>query len=295
MVVFLGWQEAGPIDVAPIDPQGTGFFAYQNGDVFLVTAKHVAEKLVPPFVARVNKKDGGADLIRFDRPSDVEWCVHDDSTVDIAVAPIKVPSWADFHAWIVGDESEHWKEIDAGSAVCVVGLYHMLFGRRENRPITHVGHIAMLPKDDLIPVDGILREGYLVGANAISGCSGSPVFAVGDVRLNIADGGIIGHHTKAVLLGIWSASWKVRASQVVAVREDEDGSIERLAPLGMGIVTPVQKLLDIMGGEKLKAATERRKQKITQSKGPTFDSAPSISASPTNNANPNHREDSSVL
>ena len=103
-VLFLGWQKAGPIDEAPIDPKGTGFLI--NGDpkrglpgLFLVTAKHVANRLVPPFVLRVNKKGGGAGLIHIERPEDIEWCFHPTiETVDIAVTSIRLPSWVDMTA-----------------------------------------------------------------------------------------------------------------------------------------------------------------------------------------------------
>ena len=100
-VVFLGWQLPGPVDTAPIDPKGTGFLmALQPGSYVLVTARHVAEKLIPPFVIRMNKKGGGANLMHVERPGDMTWCIHPtDNSIDLAVAPIEIPSWADVVAY----------------------------------------------------------------------------------------------------------------------------------------------------------------------------------------------------
>ena len=93
-VVFLGWQKEGPIDEAPIDPHGVGFLisgeADKGGGTYLVTAKHVAEKLHTPFVIRFNKKGGGSDLVHIDRPADIRWFTHPDKTVDLAVAAIEL-------------------------------------------------------------------------------------------------------------------------------------------------------------------------------------------------------------
>src|SRR5581483_4138039 len=178
-VVFLGWQKEGPVETASIDPRGTGFFVNYFGAALLVTARHVAEHLHPPFAIRLNNRTGGAGLYHVDRPSDLEWCFHKDRSVDLAVAPFPGASWAvarGLNAEGLRNDLKQMDQIDAGSPVCVIGLFHLLQGNRRNLPITYVGHVAMLPQDELIPVDGTLREGYLVQANAISGCSGSPVF-----------------------------------------------------------------------------------------------------------------------
>ena len=153
IVLFLGWQEAGPVDEAPIDPIGTGFLI--SGDpkrcpgLFLVTARHVAEKLPPPFVMRVNKKGGGAGLIHIERPEDIHWCHHPvDETVDIAVAPVSFPSWVDMTGLratgLFDDAPNQLKDIDAGDNAFVIGLFHLHHGEKKNIPVVFRGSVCCL-------------------------------------------------------------------------------------------------------------------------------------------------------
>jgi hypothetical protein len=298
-VVFLGWQEAGPIDEAPIDPKGTGFFIVGLKSLpgaYLATAGHVAKQLTPPFVIRVNKKGGGAQLIHIERPSDIEWCFHDDPTVDLAIAPILIPSWADacaINADGMQDDLKSLDQVDAGDPVCVVGLFHLLSGKRRNIPVTHVGHIATMPKDELIPVEGTLQEGYLVQANAISGCSGSPVFTARSVKFSMGDKSIIGLHSYAPMLGVWTSSWKVKGSEIVTaglpdVVCDASGV---LAPLGMGVVTPLTKLIDILWSENMKGASDRLREKAKKAESASPDMLVVREDGEKRRPNPTHRED----
>ena len=254
-VVFLGRQEAGPADVAPIAPTGTGFFVHGGktfpGRAYLVTARHVAEALRPPFVVRINKKGGGAGLVPIAQPDGIDWCHHDDSTVDLAVAPFSLPNWATargLNAEGLLEDVQGLGKVGPGDMVYVIGLFHLLYGKRENLPVTHVGHIAMMPGDEPIPVGRIHREGYLVQANAISGCSGSPVFALRTYKVTILGHTFFGHFPEAMVLGVWSASWKVKGSEVVSVgsHDGDPDAAGQLAPLGMGFVTPLPKLVDTM-------------------------------------------------
>ena len=299
-MVFLGWQKAGPIDVAPIDPRGTGFLLHGASSlgpgVFLATARHVAEKLHPPFVMRINKKGGGAGLVHFERPEDINWCFHPDATVDLAVAPINVPSWADATALpadpIFGEDIALISELDAGDIAWVVGLFHLHHGRQANVPVVHTGHIAVLPGDEFVSVDGKLVSAYLVQANAISGCSGSPVWACNTTFVRLNGKRIVGGHGPlAFLLGVWSSSWKVEKSQIVSVRTDEDDVQGTAAPLGMGIVTPAAKLGEILKGEEMMRARKELKEKTAAAKSATPDFLVEADAPPATDANPNHQED----
>lgn len=281
------------METAPIAPVGTGFFINGGeafpGQAYLVTARHVADKVHTPFVIRLNANGGGARLLHFERPSDIEWCFHPDSAVDLAIAPIALPSWAEargFNAQGLLRDSENIKDIDAGSTVCVIGLFHLHHGKRQNLPITHVGHVAMLPKDELVPVDGKLREGYLIQANAISGCSGSPVVTVRQIGLKTKPYAVVANEGVCMLLGIWSASWKVKGSEVVAVQTDTDDGKGELAPLGMGFVTPLSKLIDILWSDEMRTASGRLNKKLESANSLTFDSLEN--APPTKDENPHH-------
>jgi hypothetical protein len=280
-VVFLGGQGAGPIDEAPIVPKGTAFVMHGGKELgpgaFLVTAKHVAQKTDPPFVIRINKTGGGADLVHVDHTSDIRWCYHPtDKTADVAVAAIDLPSWADLSSYgtdgVLVSDLPNIAAIGARDIAFVVGLFHLHSGKRSNLPIVHTGHIAMLPGAELIPVEDTKVEGYLVQTNAISGCSGSPVFACNMLFTEWSGRKLAVYEGRASLIGVWSASWKVKRSEIVAVRtddgdeEDEKGT---LAPLGMGIVTPVSKLADILRGEELMQSRERLRMHRARDKSAT--------------------------
>jgi hypothetical protein len=279
-VVFLGWQKAGPIDVAPIDPKGTGFLLHGGKSLgkvtFLATARHVAEKLHPPFVVRINKKGGGAGLVHFERPEDINWCYHPDDAVDLAVAPIDAPNWAEATALradpIFGEDIALISNLDAGDVAWVVGLFHLHHGRQANVPVVHTGHIAVLPGDEPVAVGGKLVSAYLVQANAISGCSGSPVWACNTTFVTQDGERLVGGHGPvAFLLGVWSSSWKVEKSQIVAVRTDEDDRQGTAAPLGMGIVIPAARLGEILKGEQMTRARKELNQKTAAANSPTRD------------------------
>jgi hypothetical protein len=298
-VVFLGWQKAGPADIAPIDPKGTGFLmatdpAHGHG-AMLVTARHVAEMLHPPFVIRMNKKGGGSDLVHIERPTDIMWCFHPtDSTADIAVAPFAIPNWANVTCYatshFLGHDAERLKNIYAGDATCIVGLFYRHYGDQKNQPIVHNGHIAMLPSDPILVEGGAKRRGYLVEINGISGCSGSPVFALNSVEVNLGGDKFIAYGSEVVLLGVWSSSWKVKSSEITTVRTDDDDKDGTLAPLGMGIVTPGAYLAEILGGDDLRhelQELEKRRQDKLSATPDVLSGHPAKTA----DENPNHLED----
>jgi hypothetical protein len=297
-VVFLGWQQAGPADTAPIDPQGTGFLmaidpARGRGAV-LVTARHVAEGLHPPFVIRMNRKGGGSDLIHIERPEDIRWCFYpDDQSIDLAVAPIAIPGWADVTCYEVRHflekDAEKWRHIFVGDDVCVIGLFYPHYGEWRNEPIVHTGHIAMFPSVP-IGVNGVPRRGFFAEINAISGCSGSPVFGLRSALITADGVEFIAHDTQVALVGVWSSSWKVKAAEVTAVKTNEDDPSGIAAPLGMGIVTPAGYLATILEGDELKSELQKAEKRRQDALSATHDSL-----SPTKADNPSHQEDFRTL
>ena len=259
-VVFLGWQKEGPIDEAPIDPRGVGFLvlgqAESGGGTYLVTAGHVAEKLVPPFVIRFNKKEGGSELVHVETPKHIQWFFHPDQSVDLAVAPIEMPAWADHLRYNMDSVIKYAPlatELGAGDGVYVVGMFHFVHGSRRNLPAVYRGSIVLLPEDERLPVDQRSpMEGYLVQANTISGCSGAPVWASRLVQVeptskSLSDGTVFWAEGMLSLVGFWVASWKVKNTEIVGPADDagKDGRGSEDAPLGMGVVVPVAKLIEI--------------------------------------------------
>jgi hypothetical protein len=239
-VVFLGFQKEGPIDEASIYPRGVGFLLWgrvkEGGGTYLVTAKHVAEQLDPPFVIRFNRLGGGSGLVHIDDPSSIRWFTHPDESVDLAVAPIEKPEWSDNVRYHLDDviEYDHIRtETGAGDSVFISGLFHFVHGAKRNLPVIYLGHVALMPSDDRIPIEGRPDiEAYLVQANPISGCSGAPVWVHQAVQIEPPQGDSTDPLTfwaegRLSLLGFWSSSWKVRGSEVVMVTTDnsmEDSS-----------------------------------------------------------------------
>jgi hypothetical protein len=115
--------------------------------------------------------------------------------VDVAVLHHEIPDWADCipipTRFLVhpGDTHEYKKgvvptvpDVGIGDIAYVVGLFNPVKGKKVNLPLVHTGHIAMLPKDERIPVVDRNRrereiEGYLVQAHVLDGASGAPIFA----------------------------------------------------------------------------------------------------------------------
>lgn len=266
-VVFLGGQKAGPIDEAPIDPRGVGFLLsgreQDGGGTYLVTAKHVAEKLPPPFVIRFNQIGGGSRLHHIERPEHIRWFHHPDETVDLTVAPIERPDWSDNLRYHLDDVIKYdyvRRETGPGDTVYINGLFYFVHGSKRNRPVLYRGSVALVPGDERIPINGTHDvEGYLIQANPISGCSGSPVWVTRGIQIDPPPNNegplTFWVEGQLSLLGFWSSSWKVKNSEIVSVAADDDRNRDE-APLGMGVVVPANKLIEIF--EQTDVAKERR-------------------------------------
>ncbi len=267
-VLFLGYRGAG--DTTAIDCKGTGFLLEYGGDGYLITAKHVSHEFGgDPFAVRLNKTDGSSETVDLD---EMEWIEHPDPTVDLAAFPMHIGSAEYECSYLPGDmlvtdeimESEH---IGIGNFTYTVGLFRLLSGERRNLPIVHLGHIAMLPGEERIPIKDwrdaanerrISVEGYLVGSQSLSGLSGSPVFVRSEVFLNLSsliaskNGSqppiVVGAKNDLRLLGVWQGAWDAPADQVSAF---EYGKPVRV-PIGTGIVVPSQKIIEMLDQKHVK-------------------------------------------
>src|SRR5438552_4187421 len=166
---------------------------------YLVAAGHVAKDLEDgAFDIRLNesynlRKHGQKHSVaRLQHIDEVHWYFHPtDATVDVAVIPYELPTWAD-NIWLgyksILSEFTLWsKAIGAGDFAYVVGVLHFMHGTARNMPAVHTGHIVLMPDDEKIPIDDwrskrkkappIEADAYLVQATALPGSSGSPVFA----------------------------------------------------------------------------------------------------------------------
>jgi hypothetical protein len=244
---------------------GTGFLVAYKSVPYLVTNQHIASGIGDaPFGIRINKSDGSSDNVRFDPIEDgLEWvCNVDDPNVDLAAMPFQYDLHkAGYNVLYVHDamlqkmDTLHVNEdISIGDFCYTIGLFHVLAGEQRNLPVVHTGHIALLPSDERIPVrdwlgppDSIRHvEGYLIESQSLKGLSGSPCFVRGTISFQNLP--VRGEKMSALLpradirlLGIWQCSWDAPPDEVLMI---EQGNSLRV-PLGMGVVIPTEKLIDI--------------------------------------------------
>lgn len=274
VVVFLGFlDQKAPGGIRPI---GTGFVQSYGSALYLVTVAHVAKLLGgDPFVFRINNKDGSSLLCCFD---DVVWHYHPDENVDVAVMEIDDDLPAG-HAgrfvpqeMLASPETVVHEEIGVGDFCYTVGLFRLLAGNQRNLPVVHTGHIALLPGDEKVPFSdrtgsGNTRhvEAYLVESQSLSGLSGAPVFVRPSLYWALDPRVISERKSKdrsyvqvprqdLFLLGIWQGAWDAPADQVIAA--DRGGDVR--VPLGIGVVVPTFKLVELLNIPELATAREKR-------------------------------------
>jgi hypothetical protein len=238
------------------DLQGTGFWvAYPSGFnsasyLYLVTAKHVIDDLKGrKVVALVNRRDGGIEVLSV--PEEF-WYFHpSDDTVDVAVQPATIHPHLDFIA--VGTErflsselrSRH--NIGIGDDTFTVGLFTYHAGTQRNMPIVRYGNIAMMP-DEPIQVEGGFSEVYLVEARSIGGLSGSPVLVRKTVTVAITsqhkDDKKLDGLGQLFLLGMMRGHWDIKESEMNKPSFVHDR--QRGVNLGIGMVTPASKILEVI-------------------------------------------------
>jgi hypothetical protein len=183
----------------------------------------------------------------------VKWFTHSDPNVDLAVLPFHL----DFDALGVDcvaiqtsgmvENKNPMEDAGCGDFCYVIGLFAKRQGKSQNLPVIHTGHIAMMPhpKELIETVNNTTGqkrfvEGYLVEISNLQGLSGAPVFVRGGVQVNFpVEGGGSGEGIMAAptlkLLGVWQGSW-----DGFSVADNQR------VPVGIGIVTPAQKLLEIL-------------------------------------------------
>ena len=190
-VVFVGLPE-----IPDPEYRGTAFIVtvpgtQDNHFAFMVTARHVAEKLQGnDFYIRANKKRGGTVELR--GCADDPWWYHptERDYVDCAVtmfAPIGLREIDVEHIPIAlfadpAKIKEH--NIGIGDEVFITGLFTKVTETSQNIPIVRVGNIAMMP-EERIPFHDGMYDAHLIESRSIGGLSGSPVFVRPTVSLKV--------------------------------------------------------------------------------------------------------------
>jgi len=107
----------------------------------------------------------------------------------------------------------------------------------------------------------IEAEAYLVEAQTLEGLSGSPVFTKEPlilVDLGKHHGEHAGAYGALVLLGLYVGSWDGYPGEILATDKGLRSNKIRV-PVGMGVVVPAQKILEVLRGDsRLNAYRKRR-------------------------------------
>jgi hypothetical protein len=177
-------------------------------------------------------------------------------------------------------------------------------GKRKNLPIVHAGHIALMPADERIPVHkrggGIeYVEAYLVEAHALPGASGSPVMVRPTIRflptavdfVSATDDGVTAAITesKDYLLGVWAAAWPGAPDE--ELRKALGLTDRTWVPVGMGIVVPAERVLEILRSPPLIQERNQLRQRSDASRAATPTGMETSDTSTKPDENPTHRED----
>jgi hypothetical protein len=250
-VVYLGIDNPD-VSFRKISYRGTGFLMALPADKvsgawfrYLVTAKHVAIQFKgKDFYIRANTIDGKSMDIKASK--DVEWYFHPtDSAADVAVCifeppPRTIDALGIPTAAILKEEVRKSKGFGVTDQVFITGLFVYHQGNKKNIPIIRLGSIAMVPDERIQTSEGDM-EAYLIEARSIGGLSGSPVFLIedfpsGDMRIH--------------LLGLIHGHWNV-APEIITDNLVEDAGIKAGVNVGIAIVTPAEKILDVLNCEGL--------------------------------------------
>ena len=257
---IVGFVCVEPASGATPNPVGTCFFVMWKNAVgedfaYIVTAKHVVDGL-QDFERVSMRVDSG---ITPDIPSGVlaipvttdpnPWMFHPDASVDVAVLPWRPLSYGGrFHSVPlflqqlndliprVQAAGMHWPPLE-GEDVLFLGLTTKFPGTTRNLPIVRRGSIALVT-DELLPGTYGPSHHYVIQAQAYPGNSGSSVF--------VAAGNTL------VPWGVLTFSYPAR-EELRRVKDEENAYYN----LGLSLVTPIEKVVDILTSEKERERRDR--------------------------------------
>ncbi len=267
-VVFVGLGDGK----GGVSFKGTAFFVSvpskskpEVSYLYLVTAKHVAALLQDkPFLIRANTNDGKSCVIGGAR---VHWWYHPtDPFVDVAIIswvhPENMPlDYLEYKhiptTMFLSDEAIYSRAIGTGDEVFITGLFAHLTGSSRNLPIVRIGNIAMFPTEPVPTRIGNI-EAYLIEARSIGGLSGSPAFVIQTAPPEVG---------KLYLLGLMHGHWDIppeaKNDQLVM-----DNDHYKQVNMGIAIVIPAKKILEVMNQEILDTWRRLEDQKMQKEQVP---------------------------
>lgn len=280
-VVFVCYKSGEGLQLA-----GTAFFVSVPLEitdlqvVYLITAKHVIEAVTKKSIdqkvyLRMNLKQGQANFV--ESPI-ANWIFHPHETnVDVAILNWAPPQDVfDYriipHTMAATKEIMQKEEIGVGDDVFLTGLFANHYGMQRNLPIIRIGNIAAMPEEKVHTQDLGDIDAYLVEARSIGGLSGSPVFAyLGAMRrignnMQLGRGGPL-FYWLGLMHGHFDLS-KLETDNLV-----EDSLTNLRINMGIAIVVPVWKILEVMNQEAFMKAREAALQDARKKTSPTPDSS----------------------
>jgi hypothetical protein len=192
--VFVGLSSPNPDGTLQLNFAATAFLVHLpfRGEpnrhwMFLVTARHVAERLEwRDWAIRINTNDGNSRVIA---GNNAGWWYHPfDPKVDVAILN-SAPDRSIFNIRAVSvemfatDEVMEKQIIGIGDEVFVTGLFSFHSGTVKNTPIVRTGNLTMTLEERVPTARGVI-EAYLIEARSIGGVSGSLLFVRPSCTLN---------------------------------------------------------------------------------------------------------------
>jgi hypothetical protein len=170
----------------------------------------------------------------------------------------------------VTDASIKENDIGIGDEVFSVGLFSFAAGEKANMPIVRTGNISMLPVDQIqidTGGDSTFTDVYLVEARSIGGLSGSPVFvrptayvvAFAGLEATTKVAGVSGG--PPLLLGLMHGHWDINEADI---NRYDLGHSRRGVNVGIGIVIPAKKILELLNDPDLVGIRERAEQRTLE-------------------------------
>lgn len=277
------------------DPGGTGFIVGHqetpSGPMFYyaVSNWHVACD-GGYSVIRLNRKDGGVDIIDLD-PSEWEFVP---GGVDVAVVEIKLDGRVHLaHSISTPLFASGNSSIGVGEDVFMLGLFADHSGIATNVPAARFGNISMLPsrRAPIQQPTGYNGECYVIDLHSRSGFSGSPVFAfrtlgsdltainpgevemdnwAGRVTFKLKDNSIM-FKFLGIHFGQFPERWEIQKGTSVAEAKRKhlitDGAyVEGLS--GMTCVIPSWRVLEVLNMPRLVERRARVIERFPSPKGP---------------------------
>jgi hypothetical protein len=268
--------------VVPATLTGTAFIIWiadprlgsDKGQIYLVTNKHMLKEPGAngtlgdgPFFAnismRVNLKQPAPDGTQLsvlpiqvvDETGSLQWFVHSDETVDLAITPLvlddRIVDFKELPGAMFANKEVLVKEkVDENDEVLFSGLFAWNPGTKKNLPIVRHGRLARL-SDERIPLDrnhpDKTTEVYLAEVMSFGGNSGSPVF----LRLNpLREGTMNDFQHKYLLLGVMQGFFPEGVDFAVEVAEVK-GKAEQNS--GLAAVVPCDKITEILNSPRGRA------------------------------------------